>query len=77
MELTDYQRKAIQKLGESIHDGKWDEEGLVKLLELTGTFLNLQTIPNYARTHGMSYNGVKKTRRLLKLFNQTFVADCK
>lgn len=74
-ENHEYQQKALQKLGESIHDGKWDSDSLVQLIELAGTYANLKTIPDYAREHGLTYNGVKKTRKIVTLFGVKFVSE--
>lgn len=47
IELSQYEILALQKLNESIQQGKWSNEGLVQLIELAGDYLNLQTIPDY------------------------------
>ena len=72
--LSDYETLSLSKLGESIHKGKWTNEGLVQLIELAGDFLNLQTIPDYAKSNGLSYNGVK-TREIKEIFKVKFVID--
>ena len=61
--MTDYEVKSIEKLGKTIHQGKWTNGGLVKLIKLAGDFLNIKTIPNYARFVGKSYPGVLKTKK--------------
>lgn len=38
-------------------------------------YLNLQTIPDYAKSNGKSYNGVKKFRNVVTIFNVKFVVD--
>jgi len=48
---------------------------LVQIIELCGNYLNIQTIPDYAKSHNLSYNGVKKTRTTIKIFNVKFVID--
>lgn len=73
--LSQYETLALQKLGESIHHGRWSNDGLVQLIELTGDYLNLKTIPDYAKSTRLSYNGVKKTRTIKTLFNTKFVID--
>jgi hypothetical protein len=50
-------------------------EDLVQVIELCGMLLNLQTIPDYAKENNMSYNGVKKCRKIVPLFNINFVID--
>lgn len=74
-QLTEYEQNALNKLGESIQLGKWSNDGMVQLIELVGDFLNLQTIPNYAKNHKLSYNGVKKTRTIIKIKCVKFVID--
>lgn len=37
-QLTEYEQKALNKLGESIQSGKWSNDGLVQLIELVGDF---------------------------------------
>ena len=74
-ELSQYEILALHKLGESIQQGKWSNEGLVQLIELAGDYLNLATIPDYAKSNNLSYNGVKKTRVIRKIFNTKFVID--
>jgi hypothetical protein len=75
MQLTDYERKAIDKLQESVFEGKWSNDGLVQLIESAGNFLNLKTIPDYANKNNLSYNGVKNNRTIKELFNVKFVID--
>ena len=73
--LSEYETLALNKLGETIHHGKWSEQGLVQLIELAGDYLNMQTIPDYAVRNNLTYNGVKKTRTITTLFNVKFVTD--
>ena len=63
------------KIEDMIIDGTLSNEDLVQIIELCGGYLNLQTIPNYARTYGKSYNGVKKCRRIWNFFGAKFVID--
>ncbi len=55
--------------------GELDNESLVQLIELSGMYLNLKTIPDYANDNNLSYNGVKKYRNIKTLFNTKFVID--
>ena len=48
---------------------------LVELIKSAGSFLNLETIPNYAKRTGKSYQGVKKFRHIEKIFDVKFVID--
>lgn len=73
--MTEYQQLSIDKLGKSITEGKWDNDGLVQLIELCGMFLNLETIPSYAKKNKLSYNGVKKFRKIWNFCGVKFVID--
>lgn len=74
-QLSEYETLALRRLGQSVVDGKWSNEGLVQLIELAGDFLNLQTIPDYAAARKLSYNGVKKTRKIRNIKGVKFVID--
>jgi len=63
MQLSEYEQKAINKLGESIHLGKWSNQGMVKLIELVSDYLNPLTIQEYADAHGISYQAARKHRQ--------------
>ena len=73
--LSDYEQKSLEKLGESLHKGNWSNEGLVQLIELCGMYLNLETIPSYAKKNKLSYNGVKKFRKIWNFCGVKFVID--
>ena len=73
--LSEYEKLALNKLGQSIIDGKWSNDGLVQLIELAGDYLNLKTIPDYAKFQKLSYNGVKKTRTIREIKGVKFVID--
>lgn len=74
-QLSEYEQLALNKLGQSIHEGKWSNDGLVQLIELCKEFLNPITIQEYADSHGLSYNGVKKQNKAIILFNQKYIID--
>ena len=74
-QLTQYETLALQKLGEAIQQGKCSNDVLVQLIELSGDYLNLMTIPNYAKTRNLSYNVVKKTSHIRKIFETKFIID--
>lgn len=67
--------KLLQFVAAKFQDGELDNDSLVQLIELAGQFLNLQTIPVYAVSNNLSYNGVKNYRTTVELFNVKFVID--
>ena len=62
-------------LSNRIESNELSNSDLVQLIEHIGGYLNLQTISDYANTHQLSYNGVKKYRTIAKIFNVKFVID--
>lgn len=48
---------------------------LIQIIEHIGAYLNLQTISDYAKSNNISYNGTKKFRKTVKIFNVKFVID--
>ena len=78
--LSEYETLAIKKLGETIHQGKWTNEGLVELIKLSGEYLNLQTVPDYCKSAHISYTGAVKPvkkRKVEVIFNTKFIIDNK
>ncbi|MBN8565248.1 MAG: hypothetical protein J0M25_00750 [Flavobacteriales bacterium] len=60
---------------QKFEDGELDNDSLVQIIELCGGYLNLETIPNYAKKNNLSYNGVKKHRKICTIFKVKFVID--
>jgi hypothetical protein len=58
-----------------IVSGEISNNEIVQLIEHLGSYLNLKTIPDYARENNLSYNGVKKHRTIVEIFNVKFVVD--
>ena len=52
-----------------------DELDVVQLFERLNVYANLKTISQYAKDNKLSYNGVKKHRETITLFDCKFVAD--
>ena len=75
MKLSEIELNKLSEIGSSIQSENLSNEALIQLIELTGGFLNLQTIPDYAKENNMSYNGVKKFRTVRKIFGVKFVID--
>lgn len=67
--------KLIDFVSRKFEAGELDNNSLVELFKHTGIYLNLQTIPDYAKTHNMSYEGVKKGRRIEEIYGVKFVID--
>jgi hypothetical protein len=72
---TEKGKLSINFLGEKTMSGEFSNADLVQFIEVAGGFLNLQTIPDYAKKYNLSYNGVKKHREIVTIFNVKFVID--
>jgi len=67
--------KILNRLSELIETNQLNNADLVHIIEHVGSYLNLETISDYAKKNNLSYNGVKKCRKIIKLFNVKFVID--
>lgn len=75
LELSDKGKKLLEFLDYKMYDGEFTNSDLVQFIEHCGKYLNLQTIPNYTKEHNLSYNGVKKFREVVEIFDVKFVID--
>ena len=73
--MTEKEHILLQRFERHVMDQGLSNECLVQLIERAGSFLNLQTITDYARANHLSYNGVKKYRNVVVLFGAKFVID--
>lgn len=67
--------KILTHLSDRIEAGELTNDEIVQIIELLGGYLNLQTIPAYAKENGISYNGAKKFRKVVELFGVKFIID--
>jgi hypothetical protein len=75
MSITENTTKLLKFTAEKFEKGELNNDSLVQLIELAGNYLNIESIPNYAKQNNLSYNGVKKFRTIVELFNVKFVVD--
>lgn len=75
LDITDNGKKLCNFVTEKTMQGELSNNDLVQLIEVAGSFLNLQTISNYAKAKNLSYNGVKNHREIIEIFNVKFVID--
>ncbi len=67
--------KLLKFIADKMISNELDNQSLVEVIQLCGQMLNMATIPNYAKQHKMSYEGVKKYRPIQEIFGVRFVID--
>ena len=65
----------VNKIDQLAFEGKIDNQDMVQIIELLGSYLNLMTISEYAKHHNKSYNGVKKHRNIITIFGNKYVLE--
>lgn len=73
--IQDNTTKLIDFVTRKFESQELDNNSLVELFKRAGMYLNLQTVSDYAKTHNMSYEGVKKCRKIEVIFGVKFVID--
>lgn len=73
--ITTNGQKLINFLDEKMHTDNFTNADLVQFIESVGRYLNIQTIPDYAKDHKMTYTGVRDHRLIQTIFNVKFVID--
>lgn len=74
-ETIDKTNKLLNFVSQKFENGELNNDSLVQLIELAGRYLNLRTIPDYAKENNISYNGAKYHRTTIELFNVKFILD--
>ncbi len=57
----------INQIGKKVQNGELKNEDLIEIINVCGSFLNLKTIPDYAKAEGISYNGTLNRIKLNKV----------
>ena len=77
MSTTENGSKLNDFVGIKIQNNELSNDDLVELIKLCGDYLNLKTIPDYAKAEKISYPGVLKRKNIeiVKIFNTKYVID--
>lgn len=67
--------KIKNRLSHNIQNNELTNSELVQIIEHIGSYLNIQTISDYAKNNNISYNGAKKFRKNITLFGVKFIID--
>lgn len=73
-QLTVYEESIIQRIGEGVQNGSISNTAIVQIIELTGMFLNIKTISDYAKSKGISYQAARKHKQV-NIFNVKFIIE--
>ena len=65
-QLSDYERNSLNKLGQSIIDGKWTNVGMVQLIELPASNETRPIRPGFVRLAGVLKPGVQSRAGVFK-----------
>lgn len=69
--------KLINFVASKYEQRQLDNNSLLELFKAMGAYLNLETISAHAERNGLSYQGVKVTRRIETIFGVKFVIENK
>ena len=75
MKHTENTNKLKEFISKKFINDELNNDSLLQISELCGEFLNLRSIPAYAKEFNMSYNGVKNNREIITLFGNKYVID--
>lgn len=75
--MTKKETLTIEKFDKYCFENNVSNEFLVQIIEHSGSYLNIKTISDYAKSENISYNGAKKFRNNIKLFGVKFIIDNK
>ena len=73
--LKENTEKLLQFVATKFENEELDNSSLVQLIELAGDYLNIQTLPNWAKKNSKSYNGAKMQKNKIVLFDVKFIID--
>ena len=62
-------------ISERVESNQLSNDDCIKIIEHVGGYLNLKTIPDYAKENKISYNGAKHFRNVKEIFNVKFIID--
>ena len=75
IKVNNHKDKIQEYISKVMNKGDLSNDDLVQIIELCGSYLNLQSISCYSKENKMSYNGVKKFRNVVDIFGCKLVID--
>lgn len=76
MELSDYEKRAISKFGQSVVDGMWTNDGLVSLLKvIVADFLQAKRVSRFASDNKMTTQWARQRSDVFEIDGYQFIPD--
>jgi len=75
MKTIENTNKTLDFIMHKYMQNELDDDSLVQIIELCGKMLDLKSIPQCALDNKKSYNGIKKTRKIVNLLGNKWVID--
>ncbi len=73
--IIENEGKLISFVAKKFEAGELDNDALLQLFKVMGSYLNLMTISDYAKANNLTYQGVKSCRRVESIFGVRFVVE--
>lgn len=73
--MTKTEENILNRFGNYLIKNNCSVDFLVELIELELDLLNADTIQNFAKKRGKSYQGILKTKQIITLHNVKFAID--
>lgn len=73
--MSELSEKILKNIAKGMENDLLSNGELVQIIELCGSYLNLCSRTEYAKQNNISYNGAKKCRTNITLFNHNFIID--
>jgi hypothetical protein len=75
MKTIENTNKTLDFIMHKYMQNELDDDSLVQIIELCGKMLDLKSIAKCALDNKKSYNGIKKTRKIVNLLGNKWVID--
>jgi hypothetical protein len=74
-QLTDYEEKVLNRLGELMHNGDVSNSFMVESLKLIAYYSNLSSVKQYSERNGISPQATLRYRNTFKLADFNVITD--
>lgn len=75
LKTSELGEKILRNIHIGMEKGLLNNDDLLQFIEDAGMYLNLMTLPAYAKYRGISYNAAKSNKNKVQLFGVKFIAE--